>query len=139
MSRLIVLDHLNKCGERTKEKIRWLIDLEKRAFTLNTHYYRDYRDNFLAFYRGCRERGSNDDTAIRNLQNYRPPNPYETSGNSANASIARILSNLPHVGFRGTTAADLAQLLPRDSTEPALIIMADVRAYFQGQCFTIDI
>jgi len=48
-------------------------------------------------------------------------------------AITRVLSGLAEMGFQGLTASDLVKLLPPDEMEPALIIMADVRAYFQGE------
>jgi hypothetical protein len=45
-----------------------------------------------------------------------------------------VLSNLVKLGFTGLKAEDLAKLLAPDEMEPALNIMADVRAYFQGEC-----
>ena len=34
------------------QKIKWLLDMENAApFTVNEHYYRDYREKFLKYYR----------------------------------------------------------------------------------------
>jgi len=131
-------EHIKQCGDRTKERISWLINVEKRPYTLNTHYYSDYRTKFLSFYRGCRETGDNSEV-MKNLQSYKPhvgksrtsPTPFQTS-------MAQILSALPQVGITGTQATDLAQLFAPDPMEPALYIMAGVRAYFQGSCSTPD-
>lgn len=139
VSRLVAFDHLNKCGERTKEKIAWLIDLEKRAFTLNTHYFRDYRDKFLAFYRGCREREGEDGQIVYNLQSYQSHHGSFGYPTAFQESMTRVLSDLPQLGLPGTKPMDLTKLLPRDPMEPALIIMADVRAYFQGQYLMVDV
>src|ERR1700729_2021869 len=116
------------CGDRTKERIDWLLDLEKRPYTLNTHYYSDYKDKFLSFYRGCRQMGD-DSQSMKNLQKYKAhiPNtfPHPTSFQT---NMAKILSSLPHIGINGTQAVDLAKLFPSDPMEPALNIMASVRA-----------
>ena len=42
------------------------------------------------------------------------------------------MSGLSDIGINGVTPADLAKLLPPDRFSPALEIMAEVRAYFQG-------
>jgi len=125
---LIVTEHMKKCGERTKEKINWLIDIERRPFTLNVHYYSDYKDKFLAFYRGCR----NDTQFMKTLQTYKPhvPNNY-SSPTAFQTAMTQVLTGLVHVGINGTQPVDLAKLGALDPMEPALNIMAGVRAYFQ--------
>jgi hypothetical protein len=45
------------------------------------------------------------------------------------------MAGLADLGFHGLQAADLAKLLPSDEMEPAINIMAEVRAYFQGNIF----
>ena len=58
-------------------------------------------------------------------------------------SVKSALASLAAIGLPGVKAEDLAKLLPPDRMEPALMIMADVRAYFQGvssfsfSCLTI--
>jgi hypothetical protein len=49
--------------------------------------------------------------------------------------VNAVMAGLADLGFHGLTAADLAKLLPPDEMEPAINIMAEVRAYFQGQTF----
>lgn len=101
------------------------MDIEKRAFTLGTHHYSDYKDKFLSFYRGCRQK-DDDSQLMKNLQ------AYKSNGYTSQNGITQVLANLPNVGITGTNAMDLAKLLPPDPMEPALKIMAGVRAYFQG-------
>ncbi|KAG8220546.1 P-loop containing nucleoside triphosphate hydrolase protein [Butyriboletus roseoflavus] len=52
---MIVNDHLDEAAERTKEKIQWLLDLERNPTTFNTHYFVDYKDKFLSHYKACRD------------------------------------------------------------------------------------
>src|ERR1700722_3975744 len=107
------------------------MDLERRAFTLNTHYYSDYKDKFLSYYRGCREKDA-DSTLMARLQEYKEyKSKFPTELQTA---VSQILASLPKVGITAAKAIDLAKLLPPDPMEPALIIMAGVRAYFQGGC-----
>lgn len=47
-------------------------------------------------------------------------------------NTAQVLSGLSAIGIAGVKAIDLPKLLPSDPYEPALNIMACVRAYFQG-------
>jgi hypothetical protein len=120
---------MKNCGDRTKEQINWLMDIEKRPFTLNTHYYSDYKDKFSSFYRGCRQQGDVN-PLMKNLQGYKPN--VHSSQSAFQSGMLQVLASLPHVGITGTQAVDLAKLLPPDPMEPALNIMAGVRAYFQG-------
>ena len=108
------------------------MEVEKRPYTLNTHYYSDYKDKFLSFYRASRQMGDNSQF-MKNFQGYKPhvPSSYN-SPNAFQTSMGQILSALPQVGITGTQAVDLAKLFPVDPMEPALNIMAGVRAYFQG-------
>jgi hypothetical protein len=131
--RVVVTEHMKNCGDRTKEKINWLMDVERRAFTLNTHYYSDYKDKFLSYYRACREMdGDSTSQLVRDLHSYLPPATSKQPSTDFQDGMARVLSGLPQVGISGVKAVDLAKLLPPDPMEPALNIMAGVRAYFQG-------
>ena len=51
-------------------------------------------------------------------------------------AVKKVLSGLAEMGMTGVTEDDLPKLLPADGMEPALAIMADVRAYFQGTRFS---
>lgn len=54
------------------------------------------------------------------------------SGSIDETGVAKIMSGLAEVGITGITPDDLHKLPAPSSLEPALTIMADVRAYFQG-------
>ncbi|KAF8957357.1 P-loop containing nucleoside triphosphate hydrolase protein [Flammula alnicola] len=45
--------------------------------------------------------------------------------------FTKVLGGLAEIGMTGVKPEDLQKLLPPDRMEPALVIMADVRAYFQ--------
>jgi hypothetical protein len=108
---------------------------------LNTHYLSDYRSKFLSHYRASREYYEQA-KLIKAIQSYGKnqtskmtdsrPGPIEPTG------IAKVLAGLAEIGMMGVKADDLPKLLPPDRMAPALEIMADVRAYFQGiQVFLI--
>ena len=61
-----------------------------------------------------------------------PGSAFGTSSTSQSTGIAKIMSGLAEVGMSGVKPEELPRLFPSDSMEPALVIMADVRAYFQG-------
>ncbi|KAI6139724.1 P-loop containing nucleoside triphosphate hydrolase protein [Pisolithus tinctorius] len=117
---MIVYDHLDLAAARAKEKIDWLLQVERMPATLNTHCYTDYRDKFLAYYRGCRDNNYDLMSNIRKLATDR--NRVET--------VNKALSSLTELGI-STQVDDLTRLLPSDPLEVALGIMASVQGYFQ--------
>ena len=53
--RSIINDVLNECHAVTLKKIDWLLEMEaSETFTLNEHYFYDYRQKFLDSYRKAR-------------------------------------------------------------------------------------
>lgn len=112
---MIVNDHLDEAADQTKQRIQWLLDLEGTPTTLNTHYYADYKDKFLSYYKAAQ----GDSDLVTRLQ-------------QGGDSINRILSGLNEIGI-SAKATDLPKVLPPDPQEAALNIMASVRAYFQGR------
>src|SRR3954466_11799348 len=56
LPRLLLSDHIKNCCNRTRELMEWLIRLENRSFTLHELYYADYRDKFMAHFRGWRQK-----------------------------------------------------------------------------------
>jgi hypothetical protein len=132
---VIIQDHLNSCLARAEERINWLVDLEDKAFSLNTHYLSDYKSKFIAYYRSARNQ-SNFADVMNTINTYTPPaspSPYNSKQSSPSLyGISKALSGLSEMGLNGIQANDLAKLLKTDNMEPAIEIMADVRAYFQG-------
>ncbi|KAK0460501.1 P-loop containing nucleoside triphosphate hydrolase protein [Desarmillaria tabescens] len=118
--RVYVQEHLKKQLEQTEARIEWLVKLEARPYTLNTHYLSDYTEKFLAYYKAAR--GKQEHGALVSL--------LKDSGSSYD-TVGAILSGLDSIGIHGVEGPDLAKLLPADRMEASLKIMADVRAYFQ--------
>jgi len=123
--RALFSEVFGKCYETAREKIEWYLKVEQGAFTLNEHYYSDYKSKFLAFYRGSLLKGSNSSLIQR----------LESAGKTPefDASAAKVLSGISELGMQGVKLMDLPKLLPPNPYEPALQIMAGVRAYFQGK------
>ncbi|PBK61230.1 hypothetical protein ARMSODRAFT_1089911 [Armillaria solidipes] len=126
---LFVQDYLKLQLQRTEEKVDWLYSLEDLPFTLNTHYLADYNAKFFAYYKGARQRASSGDV-ISKLQGFQN-GVRTTSVQYTTANITNAISALSAIGIEGIKANDLSKLLPPDQMEPALSIMAEVRAYFQ--------
>ncbi|KAF9461844.1 P-loop containing nucleoside triphosphate hydrolase protein [Collybia nuda] len=130
--KIILQGHIKRCMERAEERINWLIELESTPFSLNTHYLVDYKDKFLAYYRGSREKDRNVDL-MKAIGAYSAPTPGSNRNSQppTMSGISKVLSGLAEIGIVGVKAEELAKLIPPDGMEPALVIMADVRAYFQ--------
>ena len=147
-------DHVKKCLERTEEHIKWLLDLEERPATLNTHYLSDYRDKFFAYYKAARATDRNplvqemitsysSSSLVPSLFGKKPEiqhgatvkanvSPFGGGEIPGPIGVAKVLQGLIEVGIPNVKPEDIPKLLPLDPMEPALGIMADVRAYFQG-------
>ncbi|KAJ3504231.1 hypothetical protein NLJ89_g8043 [Agrocybe chaxingu] len=130
--------HLKACLERAQERIDWLLRLEDLPFSLNTHYLSDYRSKFFSYYKGAREKYERADVIRAIKQHTKNPIPatptMSTRSNVAVApptGVAKVLAALAEIGLSGIKAEDIPKLFPPDRMEPALGIMADVRAYFQ--------
>ena len=135
--RVLIQDHINKCMNNTQERIAWILALEDRPFSLGTHYLAHYRAKFLAYYKGAREQDRNRNL-MSAIQSFTPPASSASTTRRQSfqetppTGIAKVLAGLVELGFHGVKPEDLAKLIPPDGMEPALEIMADVRAYFQG-------
>ena len=114
-------DHIEKCADAAVRRIDSLLEEEKEPFTMNEHYFMDYRSKFLGYYKDARLRAKSQ--FIRNLENRDDGNMME--------AMSEALCSLSRMGLEAN-ASSLAKVLPADPMDPAIEIMADVRAYFQG-------
>jgi hypothetical protein len=114
--------HIAKCADAAKQHIDFLLEEEKEPFTMNDHYFRDYHSKFLAHYREARQSAKS--KFIQNLKN--------KDNGDIMAAVTETLCSLTKMGLGQVDASSLANLLPPDPMDPAIEIMADVRAYFQG-------
>ena len=119
--RLIMYEYLGSCLEAAKKKISWLMEIESDPFTLNNHYMSDCKEKFLTYYRRSRQ------DAIRNSHLHRT----NMSRQENERVTADALSHLVRLGYE-VSRQDLDRLLRPDTMEPALVVMASVRAYFRG-------
>ncbi|KAI1783118.1 P-loop containing nucleoside triphosphate hydrolase protein [Ganoderma leucocontextum] len=125
----ITTDFLTASADETLARIRWFIALETRPRTLNEAYYADYHDKFLSHYKGWRpiEAEADDDNPRASLTSRLRDHSLE----EFQQTVTGVLAGLTGMGIRGAQAGDLAKLLPPDPYDPAIEIMASVRAYFQ--------
>jgi len=130
-------DHIQKCMEKAEERVVWLLALEDRPFSLNTHYLADYQTKFLAYYKRARQQADNVNLTSA-ITTYADPAPARQTARGAEPTgISKVLAGLVEIGMHNVKPEDLAKLIPPDAMEPALGIMADVRAYFQGTSFIV--
>lgn len=114
--------HIEKCADAAAQHIDSLLEEEKEPFTMNEHYFSDYRSKFLTFYRDARRSAKSQ--FIRNLEN--------RDDGDMMAAMSEAVTSLTRMGLEQANASILANVLPSDPMDPAIEIMADVRAYFQG-------
>jgi len=114
-------EHLTSRLEAAKQKVSWLMEIESDPFTLNNHYMSDCKEKFLTYYRRIRQ------DAIENGHLHRT----NMSRQENQRVTADALSLLVRLGYE-VAKQDLDRLLRPDKMEPALAVMASVRAYFQG-------
>ena len=128
--------HLQVCLDMANAKVLWLLDLEQaHPFSLNTHYLSDYKTKFLTFYRA--ERQSHDQTGLSLASALASFNQTQGQGTTNSSSgLVKIMEGFAAMGLSGINANDLKKLIPEDEMDPALMIMADVRAYFQRMCYS---
>jgi hypothetical protein len=96
--------------------------------TVNEHYLSDYKAKYIARYRADRKVHS-DNGANSNLRD------FINGGYDHDPLLADVTSHLQQMGFPSNLKReDFLRLLKPDTSEEALDIMAEVRAYYQGQC-----
>ena len=122
-NRSITQTHVQKCADAAAHHIDLLLEDENEPFTMNTHYYAEYRSKFLNHYKSDRSRSKS--SFIRNLE--------DNNNSGITDAINETISSLARLGLHSVDASSLATLLPPDPMEPAIEIMANVRAYFQGR------
>lgn len=111
--------HIQRCADVAEQRITFLLEEEQEPFTLNEHYFMDYRSKFLGYYKGIRQNAESDFLdKIQSEENKQ--------------LVGRVTSTLATLGLSNVDPSTLPRLLPPDPMEPAIEIMAEVRAYFQG-------
>ena len=118
----IMQSHIQKCADAAAQHIDSLLEDENEPFTMNVHYYAEYRSKFFVDYKKTRLKAKSN--FVQNLEN--------SNDTGMMAAVSESISALAKLGLHSVDAPSLAALLPLDPMEPAIGIMADVRAYFQG-------
>jgi hypothetical protein len=111
--------HIQMCADLAEQRITFLLEEEQEPFTMNEHYFMDYRSKFLGHYKGIRQKAES--SFIDKIQS-----------EENKQLVSRVTSTLAALGFSNVDPSTLPRLLPPDPMESAIEIMAEVRAYFQG-------
>ncbi|GAB1525582.1 hypothetical protein RhiTH_008745 [Rhizoctonia solani] len=123
----IVLEKLEECKTATVQELDFFLEMESLPFTLNSHYYLDYKEKFLKHYATFR----NNRSALGRSLRAKPSPRWEREETVADP-LEAALENLRRAGFDNLNRQDLVKLLPADfSQQAALEIMASARAYYQ--------
>jgi hypothetical protein len=111
--------HIQRCADLAEQRITFLLEEEQEPFTMNEHYFMDYRSKFLGHYKGIRQKAES--SFIEKLQS-----------EENKRLVSNVTSALAALGLSNVDPSTLPRLLPPDPMESAIEIMAEVRAYFQG-------
>ncbi|KAI0743138.1 P-loop containing nucleoside triphosphate hydrolase protein [Daedaleopsis nitida] len=113
----IVMEQLQLCSDDAIDHAQTILKLEYAApFTLNTQSLAEKRDKLLAKYKGARPQ-----SASSGLRPLCPDN---------SKLLSDALAALTRLGL-SVKEEDLGKLSPPDDFEEELMVMAEVRAYFQ--------
>ena len=112
----------------TLQRLNSLLSVEGLPFTLNHMYLKEYKAKFLAHYRDIRRRSKGQDAIVHRFQELNKV----VATDRPNLELMNLTGILQRFGLT-CSPNDLHRLLPEDELEPALDIIATVRAYFQGK------
>jgi hypothetical protein len=124
---VIVNEHIRNCAEEARSRIKWLLSLEDTPFTLNAHYYEDYKEKFHKYFKSVFDANHDEGLGV-NFHTFKSADAEEHQRDA----MSEILRGLNTFGLSNVSPADLAKLLPPNHRESALKVMAEVRAYYQG-------
>ncbi|KAG2064866.1 hypothetical protein BDR04DRAFT_1162086, partial [Suillus decipiens] len=140
----LIRTQVDICKALTKEAVKTALDLEATPYyTQNTHYLQTLQEKWLAYYKAARNQPHRFEVHSEPLeekyQHYGIDHgpEIESAGHSSNSyhrayetPESKALRALAEAGYTNLSIADLVRLLPPDSHEKELIVMADVRAYY---------
>jgi hypothetical protein len=92
---------MQRCANVTEKRINFLLEEEKEPFTLNEWYLRDFRAEFLGYYRGIRQKAEG--SFVDRLQ---------SKDRETKAVINGVIAGLAELGLHSIETSLLARLLP---------------------------
>ncbi|KIJ25994.1 hypothetical protein M422DRAFT_192801, partial [Sphaerobolus stellatus SS14] len=121
----IVRDQLRNLSDKAMQHLNSLLSVEGLPFTLNHSQLREYKEAFLAHYKDIRRRSKGQDAIVRRFQD-----SEAVLSTQFRNDLTDLTELLQRFGLP-CTPTDLQRLLPEDKFDPALDIIATVRAYFE--------
>lgn len=91
--------HIQRSADATEQRINFLLFLEQEPFTMNDHYFMDYRSKFLGYYKGIRQKSQT--TFIDNL---------ESDGREAKHAVSKVITSLAELGLHPVDRSSLPRL-----------------------------
>lgn len=119
----VVKEQFNRREATTRKKIESICRGEDRPCTQNEDYFFHCRSELLVKYKATYRRSKGHGSIFGFTSE--SPRDQQRLVNEAVAALARL-------GLHGLKAEDLVKLFPESRMDPALEIMSEARAYFQG-------
>ncbi|KAG8891273.1 hypothetical protein FRC01_014793, partial [Tulasnella sp. 417] len=126
----ITSEQILMCAQATTQKIEGLYLSECSPFTQNEDYFLTYKTKMLTRYKAIHQELEGKSNLVTALRAYSPNNQSSTGNTSQWSYLTQAITQLSYFGIT-VKAEDFITLLPKHDMNPALDIMAEVRAYFQ--------
>jgi len=128
----VVQQQISQCATSTKQRINELCSMDLQPYTQNQEYYDTCRRKIYLQYKTLYEKSQPSGTA-RGFIDLLQSNTTARGliDNMLGPELIAVLEGLARLGLPSPQPMHLAALLPTDEFDPALVVMADVRAYFQ--------
>ncbi|KIO31592.1 hypothetical protein M407DRAFT_19341 [Tulasnella calospora MUT 4182] len=124
-------EQIIKCAQATTKKIEGLFQSECSPYTQNDEFFIAYKTKMLTRYKIIHQELEGKSTLVTGLKGYDPNNSYSVNNNHSQWTyLNQAIAYLQNFGMT-VKAEDFIALLPQHDMNPALDIMAEVRAYFQ--------
>ncbi|KIO31590.1 hypothetical protein M407DRAFT_218712 [Tulasnella calospora MUT 4182] len=123
-------EQIIKCAQATTRKIEALYHSECSPYTQNDQYFLTYKTKMLTRYKAIHQELEGKSNLVTALRAYNAGNQSSTGNTTQWSYLTNAITNLTYFGLT-VKAEDLIMLLPKHDMNPALDIMAEVRAYFQ--------
>ncbi|KAG8898578.1 hypothetical protein FRB99_007344 [Tulasnella sp. 403] len=126
----VAREQIRESARGTLDKIEGLCRTEDEPYTQNEHYFFYFQSKLLQRYRLIHRRSLGQGDLFTALKTYDPAASLYGIDDRWDC-INNVITNLSRLGIHNVVAEDLAKMFRKEDMEPALEIMAEVRAYFQ--------
>jgi len=127
----VIQQQIHRCVVYSKKRLDAQFEMECEHYTQNEPFFYDCRDRYLTRYKSLFRESLQQDTILEKLLDCARMGEPLMLQTPFGAKVHAIIKALDELGIIGRQPTDLGKLLPNDNLDPALEIMAEVRAYFQ--------